>query len=248
VKLRFRDFVFDSDTRQVLRGQSEVHLSPKAFDLLCALVERRPAVIDKSELVSRVWAGTFVGDANLNVLIAEIRRALGDSAHRPEFIRTVHGIGYAFCGQVTDLEPPKPGGPGGAWHRHDDPLNANVRAAAGTQGRVSTRFWLVWNERTFALTEGDNLIGRDPGCTVWLDEAGVSRRHARIRVESASRLMTLEDLHSTNGTFVGETQLSSKHSLRDGEVIQIGSATLTFRAWFPETSRETERIQRPRRR
>jgi DNA-binding winged helix-turn-helix (wHTH) protein len=229
VKLRFRDFVFDSDTRQVLRGRSEVHLSPKAFDLLCALMERRPAVVDKSELVTRVWAGTFVGDANLNVLIAELRRALGDSAQRPEFIRTVHGIGYAFCGQVTDLEP---GGPGGTEGR------------ASTGGRVSTRFWLVWNERTFALGEGDNLIGRDPGCTVWLDEAGVSRRHACIRVETASRLMTVEDLHSTNGTFVGETQLSSKRSLRDGDVIQIGSVTLTFRAWFPETSRETERIRR----
>jgi DNA-binding winged helix-turn-helix (wHTH) protein len=222
VKLRFRDFVFDSDTRQVLRGQSEVHLSPKAFDLLCALVERRPAVVDKSELVTRVWAGTFVGDANLNVLIAEIRRALGDSAHRPEFIRTVHGIGYAFCGEVAELP-----------------------SAPGARRDPATRFWLVWNERTFALTEGDNLIGRDPGCTVWLDEAGVSRRHARIRVEGASRLMTLEDLHSTNGTFVNETQLSSKHSLRDGDMIQIGSATLTFRAWFPETSRETERIRRP---
>jgi len=221
VKLRFQDFVLDSDTRQVLRGQEEIHLSTKAFELLCVLIERRPAVIDKSELARRVWPATFVGDANLNVLIGEVRRALGDSAHRPAFIRTVHGIGYAFCGEADELAP----------------LSTSHLTPA-------TRFWLVWNDRAFTLLEGDNLIGRDPACTIWLDEAGVSRRHARIRVESRQRLMTLEDLNSTNGTLVGDTPVTAKRPLIDGDVIHIGAAALTFRAWFPETPRETERIRR----
>ena len=212
--------MLDSGTRQVLRGREEIHLSPKAFDLLCALVERRPAVVDKSELVARVWPSTFVGDANLNVLIGEIRRALGDAAHRPEFIRTVHGVGYAFCGEVADLDQ------------------------APARRVPPTRFWLVWNERTFTLLEGDNLIGRDPSCTVWLDQAGVSRRHARICIENAPGAVTVEDLNSTNGTLVGDTLLAARRALADGDVIQIGSVALTFRAWLPETSRETERIRR----
>jgi DNA-binding winged helix-turn-helix (wHTH) protein len=225
VRLRFADFVVDSDTRQVLRDQEEIHLSPKAFDLLCTLVERRPSVVDKAELVARIWPDTFVGDANLNVLIGEIRRALGDMAQRPRFIRTVHGVGYAFCGEVAEV--PRP--------------TTRRRPAA-------TRCWLVWNDHTFTLTEGDNLIGRDPGSAIWLDESGVSRRHARIHIDGARRRMTLEDLNSTNGTFVGDTQLRATHALADGEVIHIGSVALTFRAWFPETSRETERIRRKPRR
>jgi DNA-binding winged helix-turn-helix (wHTH) protein len=221
VQLRFGDFVVDSETRQVLRDQEEIHLSPKAFDLLCTLAERRPTVVDKAELTRRIWPDTFVGDANLNVLIGEIRRALGDTAQRPRFIRTVHGVGYAFCGEVAELS-----------------RSTTVRRPA------ATRSWLVWNDRTFALAEGDNLIGRDPGCNIWLDESGVSRRHARINVDGVRRRMTLEDLNSTNGTFVGDAQLNAKHALTDGEVIHIGSVALTFRAWFPETSRETERIRR----
>ena len=221
MQLRFGDFVVDSDTRQVLRDQEEIHLSPKAFDLLCALAERRPTVVDKAELVKRIWPDTFVGDANLNVLIGEIRRALGDTAQRPRFIRTVHGVGYAFCGEGTEV--PRP---------------TTVRRPA------ATRCWVVWNDRTITLADGDNLIGRDPGCAIWLDESGVSRRHARIHVDASRRRMTLEDLNSTNGTFVGDMQLSAKHALTDGEVIHIGSVVLTFRAWFPDTSRETERIRR----
>lgn len=221
MKLRIRDFILDSDTRQVLRDEEEIHLSPKAFDLLCALVERRPAVVDKTELVTRVWPETFVGDANLNVLIGEIRRALGDSVHRPQFIRTVHGIGYAFCGEVAELRQPL------------------------TERRPEvTRCWLIWNDRTFALVEGDNLIGRDPGCSIWLDEAGVSRRHASIRVDGRRRRMSLVDLNSTNGTFVHDTRIAAEQPLLDGDVIHIGSVGLIFRVWFPETSRETERIKR----
>jgi hypothetical protein len=209
----------------VLRGQEEIHLSPKAFDLLCTLAERRPTVIEKAALVARIWPDTFVGDANLNVLIGEIRRALGDTAQHPQFIRTVHGIGYAFCGEAAELQQP-----------------ATERRPA------ASRFWLVWNDRKFTLAEGENLIGRDPACGIWLDESGVSRRHARIDVDGARRRMTLEDLNSTNGTFVGDTPLSAKHALADGDVIHIGSVALTFRAWFPETSRETERIRRTPRR
>jgi DNA-binding winged helix-turn-helix (wHTH) protein len=222
VRLRFGDFVVDSDTRQVLRDGEEVHLSPKAFDLLCTLAERRPTVVDKAELVTRIWPDTFVGDANLNVLIGEIRRALGDTAQRPRFIRTVHGVGYAFCGEAAEL-----------------------RQAATERRPAATRCWLTWHDRTFTLVEGENVIGRDPGCAIWLDETGVSRRHARIHVDGTRRRMILEDLNSTNGTFVGDAQLSAKHALADGDVIHIGSVALTFRAWFPETSRETERIRRP---
>ena len=102
--LRFGPFTVDADTRQLLRDGSELHLSPKAFDLLWSLVEQRPRVVEKTELLTRIWPDTYVVDANLNVLIGEIRRALGDAAREPRFIRTVHGVGYAFCGTAADVK------------------------------------------------------------------------------------------------------------------------------------------------
>ena len=104
MRTRFGPFTIDSDTRQLLRAGTDVHLSPKAFDLLCALLERRPKVVEKTTLHARIWPDTYVVDANLNVLIGEIRRAIGDKPQQPEFIRTVHGVGYAFCGTAVQVE------------------------------------------------------------------------------------------------------------------------------------------------
>src|SRR4029077_6127512 len=94
VRARFAQFTIDSETRQLLSPGGEVHLSPKAFDLLYGLIESRPKVVDKADLHSRIWPNTYVVDANLNILIGEIRRAIGDSARNPKFVRTVHGVGF----------------------------------------------------------------------------------------------------------------------------------------------------------
>ena len=96
MRVRFGPFTVDVETRQLLRDGSEVHLSPKAFDLLCNLIEHRPRVVEKGELLGQIWPDTFVVDAGLNVLIGEIRRALSDDARQPRYLRTVHGVGYAL--------------------------------------------------------------------------------------------------------------------------------------------------------
>jgi DNA-binding winged helix-turn-helix (wHTH) protein len=83
VRARFGPFAIDSDTRQLLRAGTEVHLSPKAFDLLCTLIESRPKVVEKETLHARIWPDTYVVDANLNVLVSEIRRAIGDKIQQP---------------------------------------------------------------------------------------------------------------------------------------------------------------------
>jgi DNA-binding winged helix-turn-helix (wHTH) protein len=216
----FGEFVLDSEVRQLLRGGEEIHLSPKAFDLLCTLVARRPNVIPKADLFNQIWPDTFVVDGNLNVLVSEIRRAISEDAHSPQFIRTAHGVGYAFCGEAIDL--------GSRGRGHEEP---------------TTRCWLVWESRTFVLSAGDNVIGRDPGCQVWLDHAGVSRRHARIRITDDMTRAVLDDLASTNGTFVGRKPVTAQSALADGDVIKLGSVRLTFRSWSDEPSR-TKRIRR----
>jgi DNA-binding winged helix-turn-helix (wHTH) protein len=220
VRTGFGEFVLDSETRQLLRGGEEIHLSPKAFDLLCTLVAKRPNVVPKGDLFSHIWPDTFVVDGNLNVLVSEIRRAISEDAQSPQFIRTAHGVGYAFCGEATDL--------GSRGRGHEEP---------------KTRCWLVWKNQTFVLSAGDNVIGRDPGCNVWLDHAGVSRRHARIRIADDMKRAVLDDLESTNGTFVGRKQVTTQTTLADGDVIKLGSVKLTFRSWSDEPSR-TKRIRR----
>ena len=95
MKVRFAEFLLDSEARQLRQGRDEIHLSPKAFDLLSTLVARRPNVVSKADLFGQIWPDTFVVEANLNVLIGEIRKALGDEARSPRFIKTAHGIGYS---------------------------------------------------------------------------------------------------------------------------------------------------------
>jgi DNA-binding winged helix-turn-helix (wHTH) protein len=216
----------DSDTRELLDGGDPVHLSPKAFDVLQLLLERRPAVVTKAEMFDRVWERKFVQEANLNVVIAEIRRAIRDDARDSRFIRTSHGKGYAFSGVAADLTASRVGG-----------------SHPSTSSR-SSRCWLVWNDHTFALVDGDNVVGRDPGCTIWVDASGVSRRHARIRVTADA--VTLEDLGSRNGTFLGRRKLASPHQLVDGEVIELGSASMKFRMWSDASPPETEKLPRRR--
>src|SRR5262245_7170873 len=82
VRARFPPFTIDSETRQLSRADRsdpDVHLSPKAFDLLCLLIQHRPKVLEKAALHARIWPDTYVGDATLNVLIGEIRKAIDDT-------------------------------------------------------------------------------------------------------------------------------------------------------------------------
>ena len=114
VRLRFGDWVFDGESRELRGPEGAVHLSPKAFELLGVLLESRPRALSKAELHDRLWANTFVSDSNLASLVKEIRRALGDPVRRPAFLRTVHGFGYSFCGEAHRGDPAPRDRPGTA--------------------------------------------------------------------------------------------------------------------------------------
>jgi len=222
--LRFGEFLLESRTRRLSRGQADIRLSPKAFDLLRLLLARRPDVLSKDELLTAIWPDTHVIEANLNVVVAEIRRALGDDRQAPRFIRTVHGVGYSFCGQAAEVKN----------EAASTPLGADPPAALGAS------CWLTLKGRSFPLATGKNVIGRDPRSTVWLDDESVSRRHALISVESEAA--RLEDLESTNGTLLNREPVDAA-LLHDGDVVQIGSLRLTFRT-LSESGARTRRLKR----
>jgi DNA-binding winged helix-turn-helix (wHTH) protein len=219
VRTDFGPFSIDAQARQLFREGVELHLSPKAFDLLCLLLQERPKVVDRRELHARIWPATHVVDTNLNVLIAEIRKALGDSAQQPRYIRTVHGVGFSFCGAVVP-------------ERGESPSYDAMRC------------WLISSDSTFRLQEGENTIGRDPQCDVFLDTLDVSRRHASIRIDSRARTVVLNDLGSTNGTLVQGVAVREPTALNDGDVIAVGPIDLKVRLGRSDTLPETKRIRR----
>jgi DNA-binding winged helix-turn-helix (wHTH) protein len=203
MEIRFGDCALDDQSRQLRRKSEAVELSPKAYDLLQLLLEARPRALSKSEMLQRLWPDTFVVEANLSNLIAEVRTAIGDSAREPRFIRTVHGFGYAFSG-VVESEPPAPRG----------------------DKRIA-RFWLVYGNSKIQLADGEHLIGRNPDSIVPIESRKVSRNHAVIRV--AGEEATLVDLGSRNGTFLDGRQIAAPVKLEHRNRIQVGPVVLGFR-------------------
>ena len=102
--LRFGEFELDRERRQLLLSGQPVPLEPKAYELLVLLAERRPTALSRAQIRDVVWPGVFVSESTLGVAVNAIRQALGDDARQPRFIRTVHGFGYAFCGEVAGEE------------------------------------------------------------------------------------------------------------------------------------------------
>jgi Tol biopolymer transport system component/DNA-binding winged helix-turn-helix (wHTH) protein len=105
----FGDFEVDQERRQLLRAGEPVPLEPKAYELLSLLLERRPRALSRAQIRDVIWPQTFVSESTLAVLVNGIRQALSDDARHPRFIRTVHGFGYAFCGEAHQTGDERPG-------------------------------------------------------------------------------------------------------------------------------------------
>jgi DNA-binding winged helix-turn-helix (wHTH) protein len=216
MSLRFGPFTFDTARRQLTRGGTPIHLTPKAFDLLALLVTEAPRVVPKAELHERLWPGTFVSDATLVGLVKELRRALEDRDPRAPIIRTAHRVGYGFCLDVAEGESPQ---------------------------LPRQSHWVLAGSRRVPLRPGENVIGRDPACGVWIDSASVSRRHARILIDAAGAV--LDDLGSKNGTLVNGLPLTGTVPLQSGDRIHVGSVLLIYRSSGSGMSTETQ-VDQPR--
>jgi DNA-binding winged helix-turn-helix (wHTH) protein len=212
--LDFGAFTFRGDTRQLLRDGGQVHLTPKAFELLQLLIMERPRAVSKTLLQERLWPATFVCEANLASLVSEIRQAIGDEGRQGRFIRTVHRYGYAFCGTVERESRLRDG------------------------GTSSATYWLSWDKVPIALKDGETILGRKPGVDVWLDVPSVSRRHARVVIREGRA--SVQDLGSKNGTWVRGERTSAPVPVRDGDEIRIGSVVMTFRVWAADVLTKTQ--------
>jgi DNA-binding winged helix-turn-helix (wHTH) protein len=150
VRVRFHDFLLDTERRELSRGGERVPLRPKAMQLLETLVEQRPRAMSQEELYDRLWPDTFVDKTSLHKVMYQLRQSLGDDDQA--IIRTVYGFGFSFAATVIDEEP----------------------------GAPSTRCQIVIGESEFDLREGENLVGREREAAVRIEAPSISRRHARI--------------------------------------------------------------------
>ena len=207
MRLRFGECVFDTDVRELRRAGRPAPLSPQAFRLLSLLLENRPRPLSQPGLRDALWPDTHVGYTSLARVVAEVRKAIGDTARPPRLVRTVTRFGYAFAGTaVAEAGPP-------------GVLQASALVAA---------------DREFPLPEGETLVGRGAECGVRLKSDQVSRVHARLRV--AARAVTVEDAGSKNGTWVNGQRRQGPTPLMDGDVILFGTSRVVYRSSGPAGS------------
>ena len=93
----FGPFVLDPAKRSLLRNGNPESVTPKAFDLLLFLIEQRGRVLSKDELLTGVWPGTFVEEANLSQQIFMLRRTLNGASNGPEVHHHHSTTGLPLC-------------------------------------------------------------------------------------------------------------------------------------------------------
>ncbi len=99
----FGEFRIDVTKRRLLRGGEVVSLTPKAFDVLLALAEQSGRMIEKDELMQKVWPNTAVEENNLTQNIYTLRKIFGESRNDSRYIATVPGLGYRFVAEVRRI-------------------------------------------------------------------------------------------------------------------------------------------------
>lgn len=205
-RVAFGECVFDAGARSLAVAGETRHVSPRAFELLGALLDARPRALSKKELNQLLWPETHVSSTSLAQLVTELRKTLGDDPREARWIRTVFGFGYAFAGEATDTPAP------------------SARREARDGGEAG--WWLVWADREIPLRTGETLIGRSADVAVRIRSGDVSRHHARITLgpDGAS----IEDLGSRNGTFVNGDPVKERRALKEGDLIGIGAVQLVL--------------------
>jgi len=206
---RLEDWVVEPRLGRMVRGQVVVRLRPRVMELLVLFAERAGEVVNKREIVDRVWSSGFVADNTVVHCVNELREALGDASDAPRCLQTIPRRGYRVVGRIQPL-----------GENEDPPRVEGARYELVAKG---------WNA---FLVDGGNLIGRGGDARIVTESARVSRHHARILVSRDG--VVIEDLGSKNGTFVGGRRIDGPTPLTNGDEVRIGDVSLAFRCREPE--------------
>jgi DNA-binding winged helix-turn-helix (wHTH) protein len=201
--VRFGPFELDLVTGELLRAGLGQRLQVQPFHVLALLVQRAGELVTRDELRAALWPDDVFVDVEhgLNVVIAKLRRTLGDNVDEPHYIETLERRGYRFLAPIEPVAT------------HARPPTSPHRFVGVTVG-----------DATITLGEGTHLVGRDPLSAVWINDKAVSRRHASITVTPHG--VAINDLGSRNGTFVNGRRVSDVAMLADGDETRLGAIRL----------------------
>ena len=177
-----------------------ISLEPKAYELLCLFLSRRPKALSKAQIRDVLWPGSSSptprspGPSPTCVRPWATTRVAPDSSARSTASAT-----RSAARSNTTAPPPLP---------------------------LSSGCGLLWAGREIPLPEGEHLLGRDGECLVRSRSVRVSRRHAKITV-TGSRAV-LEDLGSRNGTSVSGRRIEGPVELAGGDTIGVGPEEIVF--------------------
>ena len=98
---RFETFALDTDRFELRKDGVPIAVEPQVFTLLTLMVSNSDRLITKEEMNEQVWNGRIVSDAALSSRIKSVRQALDDDGKSQRLIRTVHGKGFRFVGELS---------------------------------------------------------------------------------------------------------------------------------------------------
>jgi len=129
VLFSFGDFALDCERRELRARGAVVQVEPQVFDLLVYLIQNRDHVVSKDDLIASVWSGRIVSDSTLDSRINAVRKALGDSGERQQFVRTIARKGFRFIGEVKTAAKTD-----GVATPSQPPLNQEVHFCTASDG------------------------------------------------------------------------------------------------------------------
>lgn len=111
MKYAFEDCLLDLDACELRRADVVTPVEPQVFALLRLLVENRDRLVSRDEIIERVWDGRFISEAAVSSRIKSARQAIGDDGRAQRLIRTHHGLGFRFVGEVRAVARPAAASP-----------------------------------------------------------------------------------------------------------------------------------------
>jgi len=123
---------------QAFRGEAPLSMEPKAFEVLVFMIENRGRLVEKQEILDRVWPDTSVTENAMTRVIAQLRRVLGDDAKEARYIETVPRKGYRFIASVQEF------GNGGGEAATESTVASNVMSTTGRTATTSLNRTPAW--------------------------------------------------------------------------------------------------------
>ncbi|WP_262047518.1 AAA family ATPase [Bradyrhizobium sp. Bra78] len=171
----FKEYLLDTDRRELWRATALVAAEPQTFDLLLYLVRNRERVVSKDDLLAAIWSGRIVSESTLSSQVNAVRHAIGDDGERQILIRTLPRKGFRFVGEVEERceREPLPGGEAAAPPQPTDRPEAARKMERPERRQLSVMICDLIGART-------HLSGRDPEDLLFLMSACQDRIKAVI--------------------------------------------------------------------